>query len=210
MAADACGSATSTSVAPSCSRTASAASMAACTAASTPEPRSARGTPMRRPASGVLRRAARAGAEGGDVGHGGVRRRGVGVVVAGHRGEDVGGVLDGPRERTDLIERRSEGEQPVARDAAVGRLEADHAAERARLADRSAGVGAERDRRQAGGHRHRRAAARSAGDAIRAPMGCGSRRAPSSRSTSPSRTRRSWSCRGRSRRPLRGARRRSP
>ena len=34
------------------------------------------------------------------------------------------GVFDGARERSDLIERRREGEQAVARDAAVGRLEA--------------------------------------------------------------------------------------
>ena len=98
-----------------------------------------------------------------------MRRRGVGVVVAGHRREDVGGVLHGPRERADLIERRAEGEQAVARDAAVGRLEADDAAERARLADRAAGVGAERDRRQAGRHRDRGAAARPARDAIQRP-----------------------------------------
>ena len=144
--------------------------MAACTAASTPEPSSARGTPMRRPASGVLERGR---AERRDVGHRRVRRGRVGGVVAGHRGEHVGGVLDGARERPDLVERRAEGEQAVARDAAVGRLEADDAAQRGRLADRAAGVGAERDRRQAGRHRDRRAAARAAGDAVERPRVAG-------------------------------------
>ena len=38
--------------------------------------------------------------------------------------------------------------QAVARDAAVGRLEPDDAAQRGRLTDRAAGVGAERERRQ--------------------------------------------------------------
>ncbi len=89
--------------------------------------------------------------------------------MAGHGREEVGGVLHGPRERADLVERRAEGEQAVARDAAVGRLEADDAAQRRRLADRAAGVGAERDRREAGRDRDRRAAARSARDAIERP-----------------------------------------
>ena len=40
------------------------------------------------------------------------------------------------------------GDQPVARDAAVGRFEADDPAQRGRLPDRAAGVGAERHRRQ--------------------------------------------------------------
>ena len=50
------------------------------------------------------------------------------------------------RERSDLIERRRERDQAVARDAAVGRLEADDAAERGGLPDRAAGVRAERER----------------------------------------------------------------
>ena len=72
-------------------------------------------------------------------------------------------------ERPDLIERRGEREQAVARDASVGRLQPDEAAERGRLADRSAGVGSERGRHQAGGDRDRRSAARPARRARRIP-----------------------------------------
>ena len=83
----------------------------------------------------------------------------------------------------------------VARDGAVGRAQADVAAERRRLLDRAAGVGAERPRREAGRDRGRRAAARAAGHARRGPTGCATGRRPSSRSTSPSRTRPCSSCR---------------
>ena len=71
------------------------------------------------------------------------------------------------RERADVIERAGEGDQPVARDAAVGRRDADHAAERRRLADGAAGVRAERDHRRALRHHRRRAAARAARHAVR-------------------------------------------
>ena len=46
------------------------------------------------------------------------------------------------RERADLVERAGEGDQAVAADPAVGRLQADDPAERGGLADRAAGVGA--------------------------------------------------------------------
>ena len=59
--------------------------------------------------------------------------------------------------------------RPIARHAAVGRLEADDAAQAGRLADRAAGVGAQRQRRLAGRHRRRRAAAGAAGDALQVP-----------------------------------------
>ncbi len=57
----------------------------------------------------------------------------------------------------------------VARDDAVGRLEADDAAERGRLADRAAGVGAERERREPRRDRRGRATARAARHARRVP-----------------------------------------
>ena len=100
------------------------------------------------------------------------------------------------RERPDLIERRRVGDDAVAADAAVGRLEADDAAERRRLADRAAGVGAERAEALAA--RRRRPPSRPTSRRARASRSHGiARRAVgrSSRSTSPSRTRRSWSCR---------------
>ena len=73
--------------------------------------------------------------------------------------------------------------EPVARHRAVGRLHADDAAQRRRLADRTAGVGAERERREAGRDRGRRAAARPAGHTRRGRAGCASARTRSSRSS---------------------------
>ena len=56
----------------------------------------------------------------------------------------MGAVGHVARHRPDLVERRGVGDHAVAGDPAVGRLEADDAAVRRRLADRAAGVGAER------------------------------------------------------------------
>ena len=58
------------------------------------------------------------------------------------------GVGDGGGERTDLVERAREGDEPVTRHEAVGRLDPDHPAERRRLTDRTAGVRAERERHE--------------------------------------------------------------
>ena len=68
-----------------------------------------------------------------------------------------------------LVERGSEGEQAVAGHAAVGRLQPDDAAERCGLANRPAGVGAERQRHHACRHGGRRSAARPARRAILRP-----------------------------------------
>ena len=61
---------------------------------------------------------------------------------------DERGVGDGRRERADLVEAAGEGDEPVAADDAVRRLDPDDAAQRGRLADRPAGVAAERRRRR--------------------------------------------------------------
>ena len=68
-----------------------------------------------------------------------------------------------------LVERGGERDQAVAADAAVRRLHADRAGDRGRLADRAAGVGADRERRLERGDRGRRAAAGAAGDAVQVP-----------------------------------------
>ena len=120
------------------------------------------------------------------------------------------GIGDRRAERTDLVEARRERDEPVAGDQPVGRLHADHAAERRGQADRAAGVGAERERQRS--PRRPRPRCRPT---TRRRLGwgrAGSRwaRTPSSRSTSPSRTRRGSSCRPGSRRPRRAARPRSP
>ncbi len=111
--------------------------------------------------------------------------------------------------RPDLVEARGEGDDAVARDGAVGRPQADVAAEGRRQLDRAAGVGAERPGREARRDRRGRAAAGAAGDARRDPTGSASGRRRSSRSRSPSRTRRCSSCRAAAGRPPCSARRRS-
>ena len=58
------------------------------------------------------------------------------------------GVGDVAGQRAGLVERGGEGDHPVARDRAVGRLEPDDPAQRRGLADRAAGVGADRPRRE--------------------------------------------------------------
>ena len=143
MAYSACGRSTSTSVAPSARERVQAASKAARTSASTP------GVEQRRAARRCAGRATSPVSAAVIVGHGrgdAVESRGslpaITRATAPRRAH-------GARERADLIERRGEGDQAVARDAAVGRLEPDDAAERRRLADRAAGVGAERERRHA-------------------------------------------------------------
>ena len=64
-----------------------------------------------------------------------------------------------------MIEARHERKGARARQPAVGRLQAEQAAERGRHADRAVGVGAERERHQAAGDRAARAAGRAAGHA---------------------------------------------
>ncbi len=70
---------------------------------------------------------------------------------------------------SNLIERRREGEQAIARNPAVGRLEPDDAAESGRLSNRTAGVGAERERYHPRRDGCGRSAARAAGRAIERP-----------------------------------------
>ena len=111
--------------------------------------------------------------------------------------EQQGGVGDVAGQRAALVERGGEGDHPVARDRAVGGLQADDPAERGGLADRAAGVGADRAGREPPGDRGGRAARGAARDALAVPGVERPARSPSSRSRSPSRTRPCWSCRAR-------------
>ena len=86
------------------------------------------------------------------------RGGGVERIVPAHDAEHRGGVGDVVAEDRDAVERRAEGDQPVAADPAVGRLDADDAAEAGGLAHRAAGLGAERGGHDAGGHQRRRSA----------------------------------------------------
>ena len=74
-------------------------------------------------------------------------------------------VFDRGGQRPDLIEAAGVGDEAVAADAAVGWLDADNAAERRGLADRAAGIAAERDGHDASGDGCRAAAAAAAGHA---------------------------------------------
>ena len=127
---------------------------------------------------------------------GGVER----VVAADHLVQQRR-VEDGPGHRAGLVEGVGERDQAVARHPAVRRLHADRAGDGAGLADRPAGVGAERERRLERRDRGRRTRRRSRRGSGRGPTGCGSGRRPSARSRSPSRTRPCWSCRGSAGRP---------
>src|SRR5437588_13078068 len=71
-------------------------------------------------------------------------------------------VADRACDRADLVEARGEGDDPVAGDGAVRRTEADVAAERRRLLDRAARVGAERPWREAAADGRGRSAPRTA------------------------------------------------
>ena len=123
-----------------------------------------------------------------------VEARRVAVILPRHRPEQQSGVPDAPRERPHRVQRRRERDQAVAGDQSVRRLQPHHAAERSRLADRAAGVGAERPDDLPGGDRGGAAAAGAAGHRDPGPTGCGRVRTPSSRWRTPSRTRRSSSC----------------
>ena len=95
--------------------------------------------------------------------------RGIAAVRARDHAQRERAVAHGARERADLVERARERDRAVARDRAVGRLHADDAAQRGGLADRAAGVGAERQRRHRGRDGSRGAAARAARHALAIP-----------------------------------------
>ena len=103
---------------------------------------------------------------GGVVGYRRRRAGGVDGIVPGDDAEQGGRIAHIGRERPDAVERRGEGDEPVARDASVGRQHADHSAEAGGLADGAAGVGAERGDGEVCRDGRRRSAARSAGDAV--------------------------------------------
>ena len=111
----------------------------------------------RRAASSPLRRRSRGARR--VVGHGDRRRRRVALGRARRRRRAASAASRTSRaERPDLVERAGEGDDAVAADAAVGRLEPDHAGRARRLADRAAGVGADGERNVERRHGRRRSA----------------------------------------------------
>src|SRR3990172_2089867 len=83
--------------------------------------------------------------------------------------ERGGGAAGGAPEGPDGGERAGEGDDAVAADAAVGRLEAAHTTERGGLADRAARVRADAQRHVVRSHGRRRAAATAARDPREVP-----------------------------------------
>ncbi len=89
--------------------------------------------------------------------------------MAGDGAEQMRAVFCAARHRPTLIETRGVGDHAVTRDAAIGRLEPGHAAEGGRLTDRTAGVGTQCRRGEAGGDRGGAAAGGAAGHRVLVP-----------------------------------------
>ncbi len=105
----------------------------------------------------------KAGVKARDRRHGGnVRLRRVPIVAAEHGVIGEREVANASREPAHVVETGDERERSGARQSAIGRLEAEHATEGARHANRSVGVRSERDRNQAAGDGGPRSAGRSA------------------------------------------------
>mgnify|MGYP003693630163 CR=1 FL=1 len=103
------------------------------------------------------------------VGHRLVGACRVGRVVPGDHLEHQRVVAHGARHRPDMVEREGERHDAAAADPAVGRLHAGDAAHRGRVANRTAGVGAECRRKEPGGETGAAAARRAAAEMVAVP-----------------------------------------
>ena len=97
-----------------------------------------------------------------------VARKRIGAVGAGHRRQRRHRVVDGEREHRDAIQRPARRHQAGVGDQPEARLQPDDVVEHRRHAAGARGVGAERQRHQAGGNRDRRSRTRSARNQIAA------------------------------------------
>ena len=182
---------------PSSSMRSRVASKTARTPGSTPSPVSSGGTPKRRPSSRSALGSRTSSGKPVEVESQGSR--------ADHVAEEQRAVGHVARERAGLVQRRGEGDHPVARDRAVGGLHPDDAAERRGLADRAARCRCRWPTARAPPPRPRPSRRSSRPAPASRPTGSSPGRSPSSRSRSPSRTRPCWSCRAAS--PRRASRR---
>ena len=155
------GAASSTTSAPSSRARSSVAWKRFSTPGSMPSPVSSSGTPIRMPRRSV--------AVGSAIGSGQPERGRVARVLADHRAEQQRASVTSRVSGPGLVQRGREGDHPVARDRAVGGLHPDDPAQRGGLADRAAGVGADRPRRDAGRDGGGRAARGAAGHARAVP-----------------------------------------
>ena len=120
------------------------------------------------------------------------RRCGIDPIGAGEHWRRLARHRRSAGEGSNLIQRRREGEEPVAGHSAIRWLQADHAANCGRLPDGSTCVGSARAMRSEPTPR-RRTMDHRVHD--RSPTDCARGRTRSSHSTTPSQTRRSSSCR---------------
>ena len=116
-----------------------------------------------------MRRPSSVSALGSSTGFGKLDRGRVVLVPPGDDRVEQRDVADRLRDGADLVEARGERDDAEARDGAVGRAQADVAAERRRLLDRAARVGAEAPRREPAGDGGSGAAAGASRHAGRVP-----------------------------------------
>ena len=132
----------------------------------------------------------------------------IGRILPCHRLHHQRGVGDSARHRRD-IGLIAEGVLHLAvGDHAIALLEPDHAVARGRNAGRTAAIGCDRERRNAAGDGHRRAAAGAAAASARRSRRCGCGQTRVNRSGIWCRIPASWSCRSGSRPPRAAAPRR--
>ena len=87
-------------------------------------------------------------------------------VVAGNHAKQGGSIAHVAGEGSNAIERRSKSDESIAGDAAIGGQNANHSAEAGGLADRAAGIGAERRDGHIGRHSCGRSTAGTARNAL--------------------------------------------
>ena len=97
---------------------------------------------------------------------------GVGRVVPGDRIQQQRVVGHRAGHRPDMVQREGQREHAAPRHQPVGRLQPDDAAGAGRIAHRTAGVGAQRQRKQPGARRRRRSRRRSRPDDGPGSTGC--------------------------------------
>src|SRR6516165_7241550 len=103
------------------------------------------------------------------VGYRLVGASGIAGIMSGDHLEHQRVVAHGAGHRADMVEREGERCDAAAADPAISRFHAGNAANRGRIADRAAGVGAKRRRKEAGGEAGTAAARRAAAEMIAVP-----------------------------------------
>ena len=98
-----------------------------------------------------------------------ISRTGIARVITGQRRQQRRRIPDRLRQRSGVVHRPAERNHAALADPAIGRLKADHTAERGGNPNRTAGIGPQGKYRTARRHRSCRTTARTAGDPIQIP-----------------------------------------